>query len=166
MNSDTSDFLESLLWALPEDHAARKNGWTVREFHPEFIAAVDSFLSGFREYLLLKADALAEGPEDQFSEDLWSLYDSPEDAGSRSFGGNVYFSLSGHGVGFWDEAETKPLQTALEAYAGSRHAFEHIDLCKFSGRIHLAYRTAAFRREELAGLFTPAAGLTATPAAP
>jgi hypothetical protein len=139
---------------MPDGHASHKNGWTVHEFHPEFTAAADAFLSGFREFLLLKAEALTEGPEDQFDDDLWSLFDSPEEYTRGTFGGNVFLSLSGAGCGFQDDKETEALHAALKEYAASRYQFEEIDLCKFSGQIHLAYRTASFRREYLAKLFS------------
>jgi len=80
---------------------------------------------------------------------------------TRSFGGNVYFSLSGHGCGFFDEYADPErtlgdeLQALLVSYAG-QYRFEELDgnLAKFKGKIHLAYRTAAFRREYLAKMFT------------
>ena len=144
LSNDVASFLETLLWA--NDYPA---GWTIHEFHPEFIAALDAFLSGFRA----KLSDLRETAADP------DLLD--EDATGRSYGGNVYLSLSGHGCGFWDDSDTergKALQSALQAYAGDRHQFEGIDLYKFHGKIHLAYRTAAFRREYLAKLFATAAG--------
>lgn len=139
MSTETDNFLESLLWALPEDHTAHKNGWSVHEFHPEFRAAVSRFIYGFRAYL------------QEHCPDL------DPDAGGRSFGGNVYFSLSGHGCGFWDDRDAEwgqAMQSALEAFVkGDKYRFEQIGLMKFSGKIHFALRTAAFRREELAKVF-------------
>lgn len=153
MNTDTENFLVSLLWALPEDHVAHKNGWTIHEFHPEFIAAVERFCSGFREYL----NALDEQAEDS------DVYADP-DAGEQSFGGDVYFSLSGHGCGFWDARDSEwgdAMQAALEAFSGSKYRFEEIDIMKFKGKIHLAYRTAAYRREYLEKMFGNTAAVPA-----
>jgi hypothetical protein len=144
INTDTASFLETLLWAN-EFPAA----WTIHEFHPEFVAAADSFLSGFREYLSNLRDTAAD-PE---------LLD--EDATGRSYGGNVYLSLSGHGAGFWDDRDTErgeALQTALVTHSGDKYRFEQIDLAKFHGKIHLAFRLAIHRREYLNKMFAvPAA---------
>lgn len=143
MNTDTSHFLEALLFGLPEDHAAQKNGWSIHEFHPDFVEAVTQFIYAFRDRL----QDLSEENE---------IYADP-DAGERSFGGDVYWSLSGHGVGFWDARDSewgKAMQAALEAFAGGDcYRFEQIDLMKFNGKIHFPLRTAAFRRDELAKVF-------------
>lgn len=164
MSTDTENFLEALLWvAYSPDRPETKHiaNWTIHEFHPEFQQAVAGFCQGFREALTLAADKLTEAPDSEFDEELWeicAILDNP-DAGERSFGGNVFFSLSGHGVGFWDDrdaARGKVLQAALESYSGgNRHRFEGIEsmLSKFNGKIHLSYRTAAFRREALHKLF-------------
>lgn len=110
MKTDTASFLEALLWAYPENDEGENpmEGRTVHEFTQEFTAAVDSFTDGFRDYL---ADRDIEIPETE-----------------RSFGGNVYFSLSGHGCGFWDDEETEHLQAHLDAYSGNHYRFENIDL--------------------------------------
>lgn len=145
-SKDTQDFLESLLFALPEDDKGRRPDWSIHEFHPEFIAAVNHFTCNFRARL----SDLRETAEDPETLD--------EDATGRSYGGNVYFSLSGHGCGFWDDRDHdrgQALQSALEEFAGGdRHRFEELDnLAKFHGKIHLAFRTADFRREYLAKFF-------------
>lgn len=165
LDSDLAAFLESLLWANESEDRPHEKNWTIHEFHPEFTKAVETFLSGFREYLQARIDAIAE-MHGKFSpealEDMESKLDP--DQCERSFGGNVYFSLSGHGVGFWDDysfdgpdksARGKALQFALEAYSGNRYRFEELggNLYKFKGQIHLAYKTAAFRREYLAKTF-------------
>ena len=132
MKRDTEDFLATLLWA--NDFPS---GWTIHEFHPEFIAAVDCFCDGFRAF----CDSRGLDP----------------DAGERSFGGNCYASLSGHGIGFWDDPDGDwgaAMQAAIRDYSGRPFRFENVDLMKFHGRIHLAYRTAACRREYLAKMFT------------
>jgi hypothetical protein len=164
MNSDTQDFLEALLFVAADGqhqgHNHRAN-WTIHQFHPEFQEAVDRFISGFREYLTAKADEMTEGPESAFDDVLFGYLDNPDDC-ERSFGGNVFFSLSGHGVGFWDDSNGergKALQSALEAYSAQdsrqrfegKYRFEELEsnLAKFSGKIHLAFRTAAHRREYL-----------------
>jgi len=148
MNSDTSDFLETLLLLADtgERETRHVKDWTVDQFHPEFVAAVDSFISGFRTYLA----ALFES-----SEGLDEVYGEPDDYVRGTFGGNVFLSLSGHGAGFWDTDESKPLQDALEAYAGGKYGFHELEcrLAKFGGKIHLGYRTAAYRRAGLVKLF-------------
>ncbi len=148
LSTDAESFLETLLWVAVRDTRETDHikNWTVHEFHPEFVAALETFLSGFRKSLAKLPPGL-----------------DPDECCNRSFGGNVFFSLSGHGVGFWDERENgDELQAALEAYSGNRHRFEALDgnLSKFHGKIHLAYRTAALRREYLAKTF---GGVTIAP---
>lgn len=148
MNADTSDFLAALLFTMPEDHASHKNGWMMHEFHPDFQAAVKRFCDGFRAHLSDLRDKCE-------TEELAELLDG--DAPTRDFGCNVYFSLSGHGVGFWDDRDRErgeALQAALVEFAGGdRYRFEQIDLMKFSGKIHFPLRSAAFRKAELAKVF-------------
>ena len=135
MNQDTQDFLETLLWVADtgETRTRHIKDWTIFEFHPEFIEAADTFLSAFRAYL--------------FDKEI-----DPDDC-QRSFGGNVFFSLYGHGVGFSDDSEDigKICYEELIAFSGNRYRFHELEckLMKIKGKIHLAYRTAAFRREYL-----------------
>lgn len=122
MNRDTADFLEAILWAYPENEEGENpmDGKSIFDFSPEFIAGADAFLDGFREYL---AERDIEIPDS-----------------ARSFGGNVYFSLSGHGVGFWDSDDTEHLQAPLVAYSGSKYRFEEIDLSEDqSGKLDLSF---------------------------
>jgi hypothetical protein len=152
---DTAAFLETLLWVADAPHIA---DWTIHQFHPEFTTALESFLDGFRAFIDAKNE-IRETPLD------------PDDC-TRSFGGNVFFSLSGHGCGFWDERDSElgdTLQAWLVEYSGDKYRFQELEhtLAKFGGRIHLAYRTAAYRREYLVKLFIPAAlalALTPVPA--
>lgn len=145
LNSDSAAFLETLLWVAESPHVA---AWTIHEFHPEFTAALGAFLDGFRDFIAEK-----NGSRDE---------EIDPDSCACSFGGNVFFSLSGHGCGFWDESDSElgdTLQAWLEEYSGGKYRFEELEsnLAKFNGKIHLAYKAAAYRREALARLFTPAA---------
>lgn len=141
LSTDASHFLETLLWVADHDdrETAHVKNWTIHEFHPEFVAGLETFLSGFRESLAS------------------SHPDIDPDECERSFGGNVFFTLSGHGCGFRDDPTELGdlLANALVAYSGSKYRFEELDgnLAKFHGKIHLAFRTAAFRREYLAKVF-------------
>lgn len=139
-NTDTENFLVAMLWADGEQNP-HWSDYTVHEFHPGFHDAVTEFVSCFRDFI-----------QEKDSAELTDALEAADDM-ERTLGGNVYFALSGHGVGLWDSADTEPLQAALEEYAGGGYSFEQIDLCKFKGKIHLAYRTAAFRREYLAKMF-------------
>lgn len=109
-NSDTAHFLETLMFAYPTDDDGRNpmDERTIFDFSPAFIADVTEFCDAFRAYLD------AQGIE---------IPDSP-----HSFGGNVYFGLSGHGCGFWDDQETQHLQAPLESFARSKYQFEEIYL--------------------------------------
>ena len=92
VSQDTEDFLTTLLfcnepedWDEDEDEPpfnADMHNRTIYDFAPEFVAAVEAFISGFRE----------------------TLGNTDLDMLSRSFGGNVFLSLSGHGAGFWDDS--------------------------------------------------------------
>jgi len=156
LSTDTADFLSTLLQLADTGERSTRHvkDWTVHQFHPEFVSAVDSFLSGFRDFVSLKS-ASYDG-EDEMTIDALS---DPDAVTRGSFGGNVYLSLSGAGCGFQDDDETEALHAALLEYSGSRYRFEELEhtLAKFKGQIHLAYRTAAFRREYLAKLFTVSA---------
>jgi len=120
MNSHTSDFLASLLFV-----SDRLEGKTVYDFHPNFVSAVDSFIEKFETYLAKRGF------------DFTRLDDL-----QRSFGGNVFFSLSGHGCGFWDERDPvgKELDSLLKAFSGP-YRFEQIDLSTHRrGKIDLSIR--------------------------
>lgn len=131
-NYDTANFLEALLFAYHDEEAV--SGRTVFEFSPEFTAGVESFIDGFREYLDARGIEIPDSP--------------------RSFGGNVYFSLSGHGCGFRDDEETEHLQTHLDAYSGNHYRFEQIDLCDDgNGNLDLSFIPSAIA-EYRSKLFT------------
>lgn len=120
MKTHTQDFLASLLFV-----SDRLEGRTVFDFHPDFVSAVDLFIAKFQTYLV-KRDF-----------DPSRLHDL-----QRSFGGNVFFSLSGHGCGFWDELDPvgKELDEHLKAFAGP-YRFEQLDLSTHrGGKIDLSIR--------------------------
>lgn len=124
MTNDCASFLESLLWALPEDEDQEIREATIYDFSPEFVEGVETFISGFRDF------ANTHNPE--------ALENA--DNCRRSFGGNVYFSLSGHGVGFWDDKETEDLQPLLEEYSGNKYRFEDISLSfRKDGKLDLSF---------------------------
>ena len=149
ISSDTEHFLETLLFCTDGENENESKGWTIYEFHPDFIQAVESFCDGFREYL-------EEKNQEAIEKDLPEPFEDP-DSGERSFGGNCYASLSGHGIGFFDDRDSTygdAMQAAIKAYSGEDYRFEDIgDLAKFNGKIHLAFRTAAFRKEYLGKMF-------------
>lgn len=141
---DTKHFLETLLFVADDpDHKRRPfRDSTIHDFHPDFVEAVNGFCEGFREFLSTGQPGQCLDP----------------DTGERSFGGNVFFSLSGHGCGFWDDSDSEwgdAMQAAIEEYSGGKHRFEGLEsnLAKFGGKIHLAYKTTSFRDAALARLF-------------
>jgi len=106
IDSDTSDFLTALTYSAGEDSPILDA--PPDAFHPDFIEAVSRFCSAFREY----CGTLGLDP----------------DAADRSFGGNVYFTLSGHGCGFWDDSGPwgDVLTCVLEHFAGGKYRFEQL----------------------------------------
>lgn len=114
MNKDTQDFLATLLWVADED----LEECNVSDFSEELVKKVEAFLIAARQ----------------------QLPDYPEDD-RRTFGGNVYLTLSGHGAGMWDDPKTKPYGEKLEAWAG-KYRFEGLELYLMlheNGRIDLAF---------------------------
>lgn len=135
----TSDFLESLLFVADNpDHDDRPlEGASIYDFAPAFASAASDFVHGFRAYLA------------EHSPDLYERCDNCE----RSFGGNVFFSLSGHGCGFWDDRDSElgsALHAALEAFSGSRYRFEGLEHAlsrdEESGKIDLAFLPSALEK--------------------
>lgn len=140
MTTDTENFLETLLWDAdnPDEKRRPWEDATIHEFHPDFVAAAEKFLAGFRAYLAKHHP------------------DLDPDMCERGFGGNCYFSLSGAGVGFWDDRDMElgdALHAALKEYSINDLRFwelsSNLYRLTWSRRIHLALRTAAFRKERL-----------------
>jgi hypothetical protein len=124
MTQDAMSFLETLLWALPEDEEEEVREATIYDFSPEFVKALEGFVTGFRDF------ANERNPE--------AL--EAADGSPRSFGGNVYLSLSGHGAGFWDSSETKAMQPLLEEYSGGKYRFEEVQLSfRDDGKLDLSF---------------------------
>ena len=124
MTKDCESFLESLLWQMPEYEPEEISEASIYDFSPEFVAGVESFITGFRNFA-----------NDRKPEAL-----EIADKCRRSFGGNVYFSLSGHGVGFWDSRETEAMQLLIEEYSGRKYRFEGITLSfRDDGKLDLSF---------------------------
>lgn len=143
ISTDTKNFLAALMSVYPENDEGINpmDEKTVYDFSPEFTAAVSSFCEAFRAYLYPILS------DEQFE----ALDECP-----RSFGGNVYFSLSGHGCGFWDSFYTEHLQPLLEAFSGSKYRFEQIDLSEDdNGKLDLSI-LPEFIGEYRRKMFTPA----------
>jgi hypothetical protein len=124
MTQDAEKFLETLLWALPEDEEEEVRDATIYDFSPEFVEALQGFITGFRDF--------ANGRNPEALE--------AADSSPRSFGGNVYLSLSGHGAGFWDSRDTEAMQPLLEEYSGGKYRFEGVQLSfREDGKLDLSY---------------------------
>jgi len=126
MNTDTRDFLAALTFSAGEDSSILDA--SPDDFAAPFVDAVENFISAFRVYLDEKG--------------IEPFGDCP-----RSFGGNVFFSISGHGVGFWDEGDdlADANQAALESFAG-KYRFEDLaGNCDWNdaGEIDLAFKFPA-----------------------
>jgi hypothetical protein len=126
MTSETKEFLEALLFAYNwEDTDEDESAYTVYDFSEEYIEAVESFMEGFSRFL-------ARNMHDDLLNDMDNL--------EGSFGGNVYFSLSGHGVGFWSDSDTRlgeAYQALLEQYSGNKYRFEDLGIWFNEGKLEL-----------------------------
>jgi len=129
-SKDAQDFLSTLLFICEreDDEDCPLKGKTVFDFSDAFVSGVESFIDGFKAHLETKGF------------DMERLNDL-----QRSFGGNVFASLSGAGIGFFDEwgDEEKTLgdelQAAIEEYAG-KYRFEQIDVCEDeNGKLDLCF---------------------------
>jgi hypothetical protein len=136
---DTADFLEALLFTIPEDEPEEIRCASIYDFSPEFIEAATRFISDFRDFANERDPDALEAADNSLS----------------SFGGNVYFSLSGHGCGFWDSPETEPMQAMLEEFSGQHYRFEEMPLSfREDGKLDFAiipsylaeYRATKFSR--------------------
>lgn len=149
MKKDTQDFLETLLWLADDPDSQEGRGEkrqfqnkTIYDFSDAFIAGAESFIDAFRAHL----DTIG-----------FTAWDKME----RSFGGNVYFSLSGHGCGFFDDRndEVSDLQEVIQKWAGDngrRLRFEELD-CMLDvfedGKIDISFIPSAIEKQREA-LFT------------
>ena len=124
MRTETANFLEALIFANKETNEDL-SGASIYDFHLDFINAADYFVYKFMEYL---SDKGING------DDLETL--------ERLFGCNVYFSLSGHGCGFWDDSSElgKIVNDHLIAFSGSQYRFEQMDIGKRRGKLDLAFK--------------------------
>lgn len=153
MKTDTIDFLEALLFNTDEESQLRGGplyGKTVYDFTPAFTEAAEKFIDAFRAHL-----ESTGFPVDKL------------DNCERSFGGDVYWSLSGAGVGFFDDndPEIAGVQAILKAWAG---AYRFEDLAGMldaneDGEIDLAFIPEALEeyREKYFGV--PSQGHTPGP---
>jgi len=122
MNIYTTDFLEYLLEAAAYDEKENETpftgdesiqGCTIHDFSPEFVRMVEGFIDGFVSFLNKKEFNMAR---------LKYL--------ERSFGGNIYLSLSGAGAGFFDEYGDPDktlgdeLTSLIKEYSGNNYRFE------------------------------------------
>ena len=138
-DSDVAHFLETLLFCGVSDDTPELKEKTICDFSPEFVAGAESFIDGFRAFL----------------ESRGFDFDRLDNL-ERSFGGNCYASLSGHGIGFWDESDPvgDELQALIREYSGSRYRFEQISLSEDeNGKLDLSFVPSALP-EYRAKLFT------------
>ena len=144
MNTDTKNFLNNLLFdtqcgqndsETPFTEEESIQGCTIEDFSPEFVRAVEGFIDGFISFL----------NKEEFDTDRLMYLD-------RSFGANVYCSLSGMGVGFFDEYSDPDktlgdeLTNLIKEYSGNNYRFEELaySLSKNEkGKIDLAFIPSA-----------------------
>jgi hypothetical protein len=128
MKRDTIDFLETLLWVAddPDEEQRPLLGKSIYDFSDAFVAGAEAFIDGFRQHLIdtgVRPAVLASG--------------------ERSFGGNVYLSLSGHGAGFFDDRneEVAELHERIKNWAGGSRFEELADLLDVGddGKIDLSF---------------------------
>ncbi len=111
MKLHTKDFLATLLFTSDDKFAFA----SVHDFSTNFVISVEFFIDGFYNYLVKNAPELIERINDC----------------DNSFGGNIYFTLSGHGCGFWDDGDKelgKNLTNQLYSYSKDKRRFEQLDI--------------------------------------
>lgn len=115
-SKDTCDFLETFAWA--NEDCSSVGDWTIHTIQPEIIQWLNNWLEGAWEAIGEEWEEHSEG---------------------RSFGGECYLSLSGHGAGIWDWScdEAAQIQAKLESYAGSKYLFEEMMMTAENGEIYL-----------------------------
>lgn len=123
LTCDAKDFLETLLWVASEnekdtryqDGKSVEDGElyekTIYDFSDKFKIAVCNFCWSVKDEILE-----IEGVEDELEKC------------SRSFGGNLFFSLTGHGCGFFDEsyADTEKIESAIFSFV-NRYQLEDLE---------------------------------------
>lgn len=145
MNTDTQDFLDSLLWdaqySEKEEGTTQAEGnvqgCTIADFHPEFVQAAEEFVEGFKNHLRSAGYDLDQATNLE-----------------RDFGRNIYGSLNGGGVGFFDDHDTlgDELQKEIRRFARHQCQMEELasNLWRFNDRlIHLSFTTAESRKKYL-----------------
>ena len=135
MKQHTMDFLETLLWVAdnPDDSVRPFADKTIYDFSDEFVAGAEAFIDAFLDHLIKIG------------------FDTSRLPGERSFGGNVYFSLSGHGCGFFDDRDEAiaDLQEVIQKWAGGRRRFEELEYnldIGDDGKIDLSYIPSAIKQ--------------------
>ena len=114
---DTENFLLALLFSYNWDDSELDEGdCSICDLPETFKNQVDAFICGFDDHL---------EDESLKNDKLESAIESANNC-ERSYGGSVFWSLSGCGVGFWDESEDwgDIMQKELEKYAGGKYKFE------------------------------------------
>ena len=117
MSENTSYFIQSLLFGHCWDYSdLNEEDVTIHDIDKKFVDETEEFIFNFEAHL--------EAHHAELHERLDDL--------ERSFGGNVYFSLSGHGCGFFDErdAELAKLHEILGDFAGGQYQYEQIELVR------------------------------------
>lgn len=131
MSPDASDFLAALSFSAGEESPLLD--LNVYKYHPGIISAVEKFCAVFREHCA-----------EMGLPDPGSL--------ERAFGGNVFFSLSGHGCGFQDDSGPwgDVFQSVLENFAGSRYRFENLSSDLWRGERKRNLANLCFKKEHIA----------------
>ena len=146
LTHDAQDFLETLLWVASgnEKDTRYENGEsaedgelygkTIYDFSDKFKVAVCNFCWDVRDEI-----TEIEGVEDELLKC------------SRSFGGNLFFSLTGHGCGFFDEsdADAEKIESALFSFV-DKYQLEDLEhmLCvdEETGKIDLCFTAESIEK--------------------
>ena len=114
MKTFTEDFIEAMLFAYNwEDSEYNEEDVSIYDIDADSAAHIEAFIDSFLNHLYENHEVLYENI-DQLE---------------RTFGGNVYFTLSGHGCGFFDEpSELDQLDLILRKFSGNPYLFEELEL--------------------------------------
>ena len=125
MNTHTANLLEALLFG---------HCWEYSDYNEEDVSIYD-----FDQSTIIRLESFIEAFENVLEEKMPVAYERIDEL-ERSFGGNLYFSLSGHGCGFFDERDEELAKIHEVAKKFAPYLFEQVEIVESAdGKLALEY---------------------------